>query len=274
MVGDTSHTFTAGVWNIRIVKDGEDVKPSLAVQVKKFSKGQGKTFFFPFCLIWIFTHIEKCQGHHTRETIAIHHFTSNRLRLHRRVNAEWPPNSSCSSSAVRRLKFSRLSVFKSLSLVGDQTWPKRQRHWFITLPCRPNDPSRCHRHVPTSFRGAFKARRVQLGTLWIADWMCLSLLTVCKRRGEKNCQMPFRDVMGESLGVVLSSLTVCLQRELIDGWADCCFAKTHMNMLSRGMGGNDCFLRTRCSADWREEKTRQDLQKNVLTLAWLIWLKN
>lgn len=107
---------------------------------KSFLKVRARRFFFPFGLIWIFTHIEKCQGHHTRETIAIHHFTSNRLRLHRCVNVnEWPPNSSCSSSAVRHLKFPRLSFFQSLSLVGDQTWPERQRHWFITLPCRPND---------------------------------------------------------------------------------------------------------------------------------------
>lgn len=186
-VGDTSHAFTAGVWNIRNVKDGEDVKPSLALQVKKFSKGQGKTFFFPFGLIWIFTHIEKCQGHHTRETIAIHHFTPNRLRLHRRVNAEWPPNSSCSSSAVRHLKFSRLSFFKSLSLVGGGKNITREAETLIhhaTMSAKRS--TRCRRHVPTSCRGAFKARRVQLGELWIADWTCLSLLTACKRRGKKK----------------------------------------------------------------------------------------
>lgn len=51
--------------------------------------------------------------------------------------------------------------------------------------------TRCHRHVPTSFRGAFKARRVQLGTLWIADLTCLSLLTVCKQGGKKTFKCPF-----------------------------------------------------------------------------------
>lgn len=190
-VGDTSHTFTAGVWNIRIVKDGEDVKPSLAVQVKKFSKGQGKTCFFPFCLIWIFTHIEKCQGHHTRETIAIHHFTSNRLRLHRRVNAKWPPNSSCSSSAVRRLKFSRLSFFKSLSLVGDQTWPERQRHWFITLPCRPNDQLA----AIVTYQRPFVVPSRPVGFSWVLYELMTERVWVSWRfaseGGKKNFQMPF-----------------------------------------------------------------------------------
>lgn len=124
------------------------------------------------------------------------------------------------TSEIFPLKFLQIFEFGG----GGQTWPERQRHWFITLPCRPNDLLA----AVVTYRRPVVVPSRPVGFSWVN----YELLTECvwvswwlASEGEKkNSQMPFRDVMGESLGVVLSSLTVCLQRELIDGWADCCFA--------------------------------------------------
>lgn len=178
-----------GVWNNSIIEDGADVEPSLAVQVKSFIKVRSR-HFISLDLIWIFTQIEKCQGHHTLETVAIHHFTSNCLRLHCHVSAE--------SLAGRHPK-SRWSFFKCLSWCGGhQPRPRRQRHWFIMLPQRQYDPlaHRCPVTVPARQVGSSPVLYQLLAKA------CSIVQATHKQRESKQKinQMSFGDTMRESWG--------------------------------------------------------------------------